>query len=84
MLGPENELEATVPASVSLPLSTGVFQLDDLPGLALAKPVDGEGDGVADADVVPRVAVGSDEFDAAPVAWGATVTNRVTAGCGGT
>ena len=84
MLGPENELEANAAASVSLPLSTGVFQLEDLPGLALAEPVDGEGDGVADADVVPEVAVGSDEPDAAPVVWGATVTNWVTAGCGGT
>ncbi|MFW0773613.1 hypothetical protein ACLRGI_10635 [Paenarthrobacter nitroguajacolicus] len=80
-------------AAVSLPSSTGVFQLEVLLGLALVAPglvvgeADGITDGFSDPEAVSAVAVASDGFDAAlPAvgATGATVTNWVTAGCCGT
>lgn len=84
MLGPEIEVPTMAAAWVSLPLSTGVFQLDDFEGLGLAEAelAEGEADGVADAEVGSAVGVGSDDSDAGLVTRGATVTNWVTAGCG--
>lgn len=90
MLGPENELEANAAASVSRPLSTGVFQLEDLLGLAFTEPrlvvveTDGVADGFSDPEVGAGLAADSDEFGNALPAEGATVTNWVTAGCCGT
>ncbi|KUM40430.1 hypothetical protein [Arthrobacter sp. EpRS71] len=87
MLGPEKELDASAAACVSLSLSTGVFQLEDELGLALAEPgrtdTDTEADGVADAGAVPALAVGTAELDAGALTGGAPVTFRVTAGWGG-
>ena len=90
MFGPEKELDAIAAACVCLSLPTGVFQLEEGVGLALADPVlpegvaEGVSDGVADADAVPALPPGSAEFDAGSATWGATVTTWGTAGCCGT
>lgn len=53
-LGPVKEFDANTAACVARPLSTGVFQLEDLEGLGLAVLglAEGVADGVADATVV--------------------------------
>ncbi|WP_146116678.1 MULTISPECIES: hypothetical protein [unclassified Arthrobacter] len=63
-----------------------MFQLEEALGLALADPVLAEdvADGVADAEAAPALAVGTAEFDAGSLTWGATVTTWGTAGCCGT
>ncbi|WP_208097318.1 hypothetical protein [Paenarthrobacter sp. MSM-2-10-13] len=74
MSGPETELDASAAVCVSLTLSMGMFHVEDLLRLALAEPglPDDDTGGVAGAETVPALAVGTEEFDAGALTWGAT------------